>query len=86
MELKNINGICFKDNNTIIKPSSHPFEKNIDNFPLLACDLLPISKYFLTAIRVKETGYCGTVIVARGCPFKCSYCSLLSEQHFGHIR
>ncbi|HOK40229.1 MAG TPA: radical SAM protein [bacterium] len=76
IKLEEIKGIYYKDKkNNIIKNPMRPFEKNIDNFPAPARDLLPMEKYFLTATRVKGTGFCGTVIIARGCPFNCTYCS-----------
>ena len=74
-DLTQIKGICFRQNNQIIRTAPRPFEKSLDVFPPPARHLLPMDKYFLTATRVKKSGYCGTVIVARGCPFGCSYCS-----------
>jgi radical SAM superfamily enzyme YgiQ (UPF0313 family) len=34
-----------------------------------------MDRYHLTASRVSGDTFCPTIIVARGCPFKCSYCS-----------
>ncbi|MFH0732510.1 MAG: radical SAM protein [Candidatus Omnitrophota bacterium] len=81
---KTVNGIFFKDSKTLYAAPPREFERNLDNIPMPARDLLPMSKYFLTATRLKKSGYCGTVIVARGCPFSCSYCSHPLGRTFRH--
>ena len=83
-DFHNVKGICFKENGIIIKTPSRPFEKDIDNLPLPARDLLPMEKYFLTATRTNRSGFCGTVIVSRGCPFNCSFCSHTFGRTFRH--
>ncbi len=73
---KQINGISFRDNNgTIVNNPARKGEANLDTFPKPARHLLPMHKYKLTASRTQGSRYCPTVIVARGCPFACSYCS-----------
>ncbi|MDD3814852.1 MAG: radical SAM protein, partial [Desulfocapsaceae bacterium] len=47
----------------------------LDTIPPPARHLLPMDKYHLTASRVSGGSYCPTIIVARGCPFSCTYCS-----------
>ncbi len=74
--LKSIAGICYRDSHSkIIKNKPRPFIKNLDKIPMPARHLLPMNKYHLTASRVTNDSYCPTIIVARGCPFKCTYCS-----------
>jgi anaerobic magnesium-protoporphyrin IX monomethyl ester cyclase len=73
--LDDVHGICFKADGKLIRTAARQFETDLDRFPPPARDLLPMDRYFLTATRVRGSGYCGTVIVSRGCPFKCSYCS-----------
>lgn len=74
-DLKEVEGICYNENGKPVRTAPRKVERNIDNFPPPARDLLPMEKYFLTATRVNKTGFCGTVTIARGCPFHCSYCS-----------
>lgn len=74
-DLRQVPGLAFLDNGRIIRTAPREFEKDIDKFPPPARDLLPMNRYFLTATRVKGKGFCGTVIVARGCPFNCAFCS-----------
>ena len=75
---KNINkiaGLAFRKNGQIILTPARELEKNLDNFPPPARHLLPIEKYKLTASRTQKSSFCPTLIIARGCPFNCSYCS-----------
>lgn len=75
-DLKPIKGICYRDKSGKIKKNDpRPFIKNIDEIPSPARHLLPMEKYHLTASRVANDSYCPTIIVARGCPFGCTYCS-----------
>ena len=73
--LINIKGICYRDNQEIIKTEARPAIRNLDLIPPPARHLLPMDKYHLTASRVSGTSFCPTIIVARGCPFSCTYCS-----------
>ncbi len=74
-QLDNVKGICFRKKDKIIKTDPRPFLKDLDIIPPPARHLLPMEKYHLTASRVSGDSYCPTIIVARGCPFKCTYCS-----------
>jgi len=49
---------------------------DLDTLPLPARHLLPMDAYKMTASRRKK-GHAFTVSVARGCPFKCGFCSRL---------
>lgn len=73
--LGKVAGLAFRRNGQIILTSARELEKNLDIFPPPARHLLPIEKYKLTASRTKKSSFCPTLIVARGCPFNCSYCS-----------
>ncbi len=74
-ELKSIQGICYRDGDQIFKNPPRPFINDLDSIPPPARHLLPMAKYHLTASRVSGNSYCPTIIVARGCPFSCTYCS-----------
>jgi len=73
-DIYKVNGLAFRKNNQIILNPNRELEKNLDNFPPPARHLLPIKKYRLTASRTQKSSFCPTLIVARGCPFNCSYC------------
>lgn len=70
-----IKGICFHRGDRLIRTDPRPYLKDLDRLPPPARHLLPMKKYHLTGSRVGKTPYCPTVLVARGCPFSCSYCS-----------
>ncbi len=69
-ELKDIKGICYRENGKIYKNSKRPFIEDIDILPFPSRHLLDHSKY----IR-PDTGEIQTTIqTSRGCPAKCIYC------------
>lgn len=70
-----IQGICFRNGNDMVRTPARPFIRDLDTIPPPARHLLPIEKYHLTASRVSGNAFCPTIIVARGCPFQCTYCS-----------
>lgn len=70
-----IKGICFRLNDKVIRTEDRPFVRELDQIPSPARHLLPMEKYHLTASRTTGTAYCPTIIVARGCPYSCTYCS-----------
>ncbi len=74
-EPEGIRGICYRGKDKIMRTDPRPFIKELDKIPPPARHLLPMGKYHLTASRVAGESYCPTIIVARGCPFKCTYCS-----------
>ncbi|MCG2777171.1 MAG: B12-binding domain-containing radical SAM protein [Desulfobacterales bacterium] len=74
-DLNQIKGICFRHNGSLIRTENRPFIKDLDTIPPPSRHLLPMEKYHLTASRVSGGSYCPTIIVARGCPFACTYCS-----------
>ena len=73
--LDKIKGICYRRKDKVIRTAPRPFIKDLDKIPPPARHLLPMGKYHLTASRVVRSPYCPTVIVARGCPFSCTFCS-----------
>lgn len=83
--ISQVDGLVYRDeNNQIIFNKPRQFEMNLDKFPSPARHLLPMNDYRLTVSRTKGTNYCPTLIVARGCPFKCSFCSHPFGRTFRH--
>jgi len=74
-DLGDIEGICYRHKGKIHRNPDRSFIRNLDEIPPPARHLLPMDQYHLTASRVSGDSFCPTIIVARGCPFKCSYCS-----------
>lgn len=82
-DLKKIAGIGFRSNEDVIINYIRPLIKDIDNIPFPARHLLPMERYKMTASRSRKKR-CYTIIVARGCPFRCTYCSHPFGKTFRH--
>lgn len=69
--LKNVRGICYRDDSKVVITKSRKLVKNLDNIPFPLRDQLPNNKYCSFVSKRKNFA---TMITARGCPFKCIYC------------
>jgi radical SAM superfamily enzyme YgiQ (UPF0313 family) len=84
LALQEIDGLAYRNNGQIVVNDPRAFETDLDLIPKPARHLLPMEKYNLTASRTKGSGFCPTIIVARGCPFNCQYCSHQFGRTFRH--
>ena len=88
-DLREIQGIIFKDNEEIIYTSPRPLVKNLDDIPLPAYHLLPMDIYIenvpdrylvkytdLNNIPIESIGNrrIFSLISGRGCLYNCSFC------------
>ncbi len=66
-----------KMNNTALLSS--PLIDNLDEIPLPAWDLIPLSEYISSgrSRRMDEIShdYAATIVTTRGCPFRCTFCA-----------
>jgi len=83
-DLSGVKGLVLRTGEAITKNPPRPFEKNLDVLPKPARHLLPLDSYRLTASRTKGSAFCPTLIVARGCPFNCQFCSHPFGRTFRH--
>lgn len=80
---KNVKGIIYrKSGNKIIRTKPRPLmtEKELDELPYPAWDLLPLNAYFANSkiplsVQAMTCNRRLDVISERGCPFKCTFCS-----------
>jgi len=69
-----IQGLAFKDNDTLKKTSRRTVIRELDALPLPAWDLVNITPYKQSWL--KHAGYFSMNIgTTRGCPFKCNWCA-----------
>ncbi len=67
-DFRRVPGIAFRDGDRAVRTEPRPLIENLDELPLPARELLPLSKYHALNTPC-------TVITSRGCPFKCIFCS-----------
>ena len=73
-DLNNIKGIIFRNDGQIITTPARDLEKNIDNFPIPARELLKdLSLYSHTPMRGSKFMN-SQMITSRGCVFSCTFC------------
>lgn len=76
LSLENVQGISYKLNGEINKTPAQTLIKDLDSIPFPQWDLFPLQKYKLFSFA--EIKNPGTIILgSRGCPYNCSFCSLL---------
>ncbi|MBU0498086.1 MAG: B12-binding domain-containing radical SAM protein [Candidatus Thermoplasmatota archaeon] len=69
LECKNVNGIWYKDNKTIIKNETRMLIQDLDTLPFPDYSDFELDKYF--PMNHKHLPIMGS----RGCPYDCSFCS-----------
>ena len=74
-QLVGVKGICYRNGQGFVITEPRPAIRNLDLIPPPARHLLPMDQYHMTASRASGSAFCPTIIVARGCPFSCTYCS-----------
>ncbi|MBE0415363.1 MAG: radical SAM protein [Dehalococcoidia bacterium] len=67
-DFRQVAGIAFREDKRVVKTEPRPLIEDLDELPLQARHLLPLSRY--RAIDAPCT-----VITSRGCPYKCIFCS-----------
>ncbi len=73
-KLKDILGICYKEKEKIKKNSPRPLIKNLDKLPKIPWHLIDTNNY--TAVGFEKGKKSISLILTRGCPFRCTFCSV----------
>lgn len=75
LDLKNIQGIIFRNNGSIHLTPARPFIDDLDKLPLPAWDLLPpLAKHYKPSIINYKNLPSTSLITSRGCPGRCTFC------------
>lgn len=75
-KLREIQGIAYRENGSIVKTVSRPRIRHLDALPLPAWDLIPIHKYHEAAWSYGvDRGKSMPILATRGCPYQCTFCS-----------
>lgn len=67
-----VRGIAYKEDNQIIITPPRPLIDNLDELPLPAYDLMPMSEYGKARYLFDPGGI--TIHHSRGCPYNCKFC------------
>jgi len=71
--LSKVNGLIWKKNNKIVINKPQKLVENLDDLPMPARHLFPMTKYHSSANLRGETTL--NIITSRGCPYRCTYCA-----------
>jgi len=69
-----INGIAYRDGDTIKRTGTRQFIQDIDTLPYPARDLINLDLFFPNLFNIRRRRSAG-MITSRGCPFKCYFCA-----------
>jgi len=72
--LKDIRGICYKEENRIICNPPRPLIGNLDSLPFPALDLYDLKRYKSSKL-VSGKSPVSSIETSRGCPRNCSFCN-----------
>ncbi len=74
-DLFSVPGIIYRDKSFVKKTPGNPINRNLDELPFPAWDLLPdFPKAYKPAIYDYPRGPVATIAASRGCPFHCKFC------------
>ncbi len=74
-DLSSVAGISYVADGQVVRTAPRPFIENLDTLPFPAWHLFPRERYrILSFARVRDPGI--LVLGSRGCPYRCTYCSL----------
>lgn len=69
-----IDGICFRDNGSVVKTSKRNFIKDLDTVPFPARDLYDLTLYRSAPTKKVSDDDATPILTSRGCPYDCIHC------------
>lgn len=75
-DLRSVNGIVFRESESLYRTTARARIKEIDSIPNPAWDLFPLEEYLKNKFSIGfDIGRSAPLLASRGCPFQCSFCS-----------
>ncbi|MBL7070854.1 MAG: cobalamin-dependent protein [Candidatus Omnitrophica bacterium] len=83
-DAEDIKGVSFKKEGTAVHNPMRPFIAELDDLPYPAWDLFPLDKYSTDPrSELKRGAVPMELLVTRGCPFQCTFCSSREDRSLG---
>ena len=83
LDLKNVKGIAYMDNEVLVKTEPRELIKDLDSLPFPLMDSLPMELYFRASKMKRHPRQLYTyndkwanIFTSRGCPMNCIFCSI----------
>lgn len=73
--LKEVNGICYKEDGNVVRTAPRQLIGDLDSIPWPARDIVDIEKYYMDISSHRGIWPAYTVFASRGCPFNCAFCT-----------
>lgn len=75
-DLKTVPGLVYRSENGVVRTSSRPRIRKLEDIPWPAWDLFPLENYLANELGYGvNPGRTVPLLVSRGCPFECTFCS-----------
>ncbi len=78
--VSSIKGLIFRGEGGLVRNQPRPLAQNLDALPLPAWHLADLDVYSLAPNRAVTRGRKASVLTARGCAYRCSFCT----HHYGY--
>jgi radical SAM superfamily enzyme YgiQ (UPF0313 family) len=72
-KISDIKGIVYRNNGQLIKTEKRPFIRDLNSIPFPAWDTINFDHYL--GMHLRKADPQTYVVVSRGCPFNCNFCS-----------
>ena len=84
-DYSDINGLIWRENGNVVQNPPRRLFPNMDELPMPAIHLTNLDQYQMTFALPKnrKTGKYVSVMMTRGCPFQCTFCSESSAVKYG---
>jgi magnesium-protoporphyrin IX monomethyl ester (oxidative) cyclase len=75
--LRDILGIAYRENGTVVVNPRRPFIDNLDALPYPAYELVDMEKYLTSKMGYRSFQHRAiSMVTSRGCPFNCCFCAV----------